>query len=181
MTLWAVVVIFVAGLNPIRTCRGIGDAPALAVALSASAAAVIYAVIAFVAATVRDDLDVSAPNARIAAGLVLIVVGLHALIAPLPKEPTGTDTAYPWLTPLLFPVWLRPDLALVALAAHGLPGIASVALGATIGLGVAALWWWLLRARRDTQPNIERAWGAVFGAAAVLAAVRLTLDGVFGL
>lgn len=178
MTVWAVVLAFVGALDPFRR-RGCLTVPKRAdVVLGAAVAGVAYVALAVAAATGRDALDVSAPNARLAAALVLVAVGLHAIIAPLPNLPPD-PAPRAWLAPVCFPVLLRPDLALVALAADGAAGIGVVAAGAVVGLVATVAWW--ATGGRVVGPRVERGLGALTGALLVLAAVRLLLDGLFAI
>ena len=176
MTIWAVVLVFVGALNPFRRRGALSVERAHDVVVGSVVALGVYVAISLVANGARDALDVSAPNARIAAGLVLLAVGLHATLAQLVVYPLGA-TRRAWLVPVLFPVLLRPDLALVALAADGAAGVAIVSIAAALALGATAAWW-------ATRGNVasgraERGLGAATGAVLVLAAVRLLLDGVF--
>ena len=180
MTVWAVILAFVAASNPVRrrTCLSIQDTRS--VAIGAALACVAYTVIAVVGVAARDALDVSAPNARVAAGLVLLTVGLHAVVAPLPAPQPTITTPTRWLVPVLFPVFLRPDLALVALAADRASDVASVVLAAVLGVGLV-VWLWVRGGSSRRGGTFERAVGAVLGAVTVLTAVRLLLDGVFAI
>ena len=179
MTVWAVVVAFVGATNPFRRRTALSVPHIRTVAGGAGAALASYALLAIAGANVRDTLDVSAPNARIAGGLVLVVVGLHALVTP-PTAPMLMDhAARAWLNPVWFPVLMRPDLAVVALAAQDAGGVASVVVGAAVALGATVCWWNARRGSTATVTRVERALGAMSGVALVVAAVRLLLDGVF--
>lgn len=178
MTVWAVVLAFVGALDPFRR-RGCLAGPRRAdVLLGAAAAGAAYVAVAVVAAGGREALDVSAPNARLAAALVLLAVGLHAIVTPLPTLPPD-PAPRAWLAPVCFPVLLRPDLALVALAADGAAGVGVVAAAAAAGLLATVAWW--ATGGRAVAPRVERGLGAVAGALLVLAAVRLLLDGLFAI
>jgi small neutral amino acid transporter SnatA (MarC family) len=185
MTVWAVLVAVVAATNPFRRRVALDVRSAHAVLAGAATAAAVLALCALAGAGLRDALDVSAPNARIAAGLVLAVVGLHAVVARVERpdtRPAGTARTA-WLVPVAFPVLLRPDLALVAFASE--PGDVAPLIGAVVlAFALTAAWWWSWRAGADpaARPSaVERALGAVLGAALVVAAIRLVLDGVFAL
>ena len=178
MTVWAVFVAFAAASNPVRrrTCLSVRDTRS--VAIGGVLACIAYTVIAVAGVTVRDALDISAPNARVAAGLVLVAVGLHAVVASPPAPQLTVTASTRWLMPVLFPVFLRPDLALVALAADRATDIASVVLAAVVGV-VLVVRWWACRGSSSRGSMLERAVGVVLGAATVIAATRLLLDGVF--
>lgn len=179
MTVWAVVVAFVGATNPFRRRTALSVPHMRTVVGGGVAALASYGLVAIVGANVRDTLDVSAPNARIAAGLVLVVVGLHAL-ATAPTAPMlMDDAAHAWLNPVWFPVLLRPDLAVVALAAHDAGAVASVVVAAAVAFGATAYWWNAHGRSTASVTRVERALGAASGVALVVAAVRLLLDGVF--
>jgi small neutral amino acid transporter SnatA (MarC family) len=181
MTVWAVLVCFLGAANPVRRRRCMVVAEARQVHLGAAAALVAYAVLALLGAAVRGALDVSTPNMRVAAALVLVVVGLHAVVAPLPAPHEAIDGRSAWLVPVLFPVLLRPDLALVAFAADRASGVLVVIAGALVALAAVVAWWSAGPTSTRTSTAWERGVGAVFGVATVAAAVRLLLDGVFAL
>ncbi len=182
MTTWAVVLAFVGAVNPFRRRSALNVCELRTVALGAAVTFAGIGVCALVGATLRDALDVSAPNARIAAGLVLLVVGLHAVVArvddPAHFGAPGTERLA-WLAPVAFPVLFRPDLALVAFAAEA-GDLAPVAVGAALALAATA-GWWHHRGASAPVDRAERAAGAALAVALALAAVRLVLDGVFAL
>lgn len=178
MTVWAVLVAFTGALDPFRRRGCLSVTRRRDVVLGAVLAGTAYVAIAALGTTVREALDVSAPNARLAAGLVLLAVGLHAVITPLPRLAV-VDAPRAWLAPVAFPVLLRPDLALVALAADGAPSLASVVGAATLALALTVVWW--DRAPAHVGARVERGLSAVLGALTVLAAVRLLLDGLFAI
>ena len=184
MTVWAVLVAVVAATNPFRRRVALDVRDLRTVLAGAGVAAAALGACALVGATVRDALDVSAPNARIAAGLVLAVVGLHAVVARIerPTDAAGSpsDDRRAWLAPVAFPVLLRPDLALVALASEA-GDIAPVVGAVVLAFGLTAVWWRRAAGATARPTAIERGLGAVLGAALVVAAVRLLLDGVFAL
>ena len=181
MTVWAVVIAFFGATNPFRRRTALSVPRVRTLVGGAVGAVTSYAVLAIVGANARDTLDVSAPNARIAAGLVLVVVGLHALATAPPAPMPMDDAARAWLNPVWFPVLMRPDLAVVALAAYDAGGVASVAVAATVAFAATVGWWNARGGSTVTVTRVERALGAVSSVALVVAAVRLLLDGVFAL
>ena len=176
MTIWAVALAFVAALDPFRRRGALSVTRRADVVAGAALAGAGYVVLAALGTTVRDALDVSAPNARLAAGLVLLAVGLHSTVAALPAF-APADAPRAWLVPVCFPVLLRPDLALVAFAADGAPAIGVVAVAAAVGLGATVAWW--QTHGRPVGPRVERGLAHVLGVVLVVAAVRLVLDGLF--
>lgn len=179
MTTWAVVVAFVATLDPFRRRDALSVQHARDVRAGAALATVAYALLAVLGATARDALDVSAPNARLAAGLVLLVAGVHATVARPATHPTEPPSRTDWLVPVCFPVLLRPDLALVALAADGAASVATTVIAAALATAAAAAWWSL--GPPDADRRLVRGASAVLAVALVVAAVRLLLDGLFAL
>ena len=197
MTVWAVVLAFLGAANPFRRRGCLSVLDQWQVLLGATAALVGYTLLALAGASLRDALDVSTPNLRVAAGLVLLVVGLHAVVAPLAPASPPVASRTGWLVPVLFPVLLRPDLALVAFAADRSSGVVTIVFSAAIALAAVTIWWLRFppRSRSATSAGaagnfdggnhahrgLERSMGAVLGVGTVVAAVRLMLDGVFAL
>jgi small neutral amino acid transporter SnatA (MarC family) len=186
MTVWAVLAGVVGATNPFRRRTALDVARLRTVVAGAAAAAAALVACAVAGATLRGALDVSAPNARITAGLVLAVVGLHAVVARVeqPAPPAGGDDApAAWLVPVAFPALFRPDLALVAFASEA-GDLVPVTVAVGTAFALVALWWHV-RTRAGSLPApvtaTERGLGALLGAVTVLAAIRLVLDGVFAL
>jgi small neutral amino acid transporter SnatA (MarC family) len=181
MTVWAVVLAFAASTNAFRRRTALSVPRDRDVVAGAGAALATYVLLAVLGTTLRDTLDVSAPNARIAAGLVLIVTGLHAAVTAVPAPMPIEYGPRAWLSPAWFPVLLRPDLALVALAADNAGSVVAVVVGATLALAKTAAWWRHRGGSSAAPTRVERALSAFVGVALVVAAVRLLLDGVLGI
>jgi hypothetical protein len=109
--------------------------------------------LAWLSEPLLDRLDVSAPNWRIAAGLVLVAGALVDLV--------GRS-----VEPLLF----RPELGMLAIQTGRDHGVWATALAAAIGLVTLVVW-------RRTSKGVGRAVALVQVGLAVL----LVLDGVFAL
>lgn len=152
--------------------------------------AITLCMIAATSGPLLDVLEISPPNARIAAGLTLAILCLVQLIRP-PRAASGTNppeqggrpaqaTRQGWLVPLAFPILLRPELLLVALSGgrdHGLlPVVAATiaALAATYLLGRSG-------ENGQLSPGLIRGLAALGSALGVLAAVDLILDGVLSI
>jgi small neutral amino acid transporter SnatA (MarC family) len=138
-------------------------------------ALVVVALVALAAAggAVLDALDVSDPNAAIAAGLVVVLTTVLDLVrrTPVPVElPDGPVAA---LVPLAWPLGLRPGAAVLAVAA----GSDEVTAGVAVGVVVAAVLAVAMVARRPSEPvrGGVQALGAVLG---VAAGIDLLVDGV---
>ncbi len=129
------IIAMAAALNPARRVRELsnveGPGPLMLGGLIALAG---YLAVAAVAPSLLDGLDISDPNAQIAAAFV---VGIRALIEifsqpkpePLPRNPTLCV-----LWPVTFPALLRPELTVLALAVGSALGVGPVVIGALIGL-----------------------------------------------
>jgi hypothetical protein len=132
------IIVLAAAINPARRGRElsgvVGSGP---VAIGALIALAGYLAAAAVAGSLLDGLDISDPNAQIAAAFV---VGIRALIdvfvAPKP-EPLPTNRALVPLWPVTFPALLRPEIVVVAIAVGSALGVGPVAAG--VGIGLAAV------------------------------------------
>jgi small neutral amino acid transporter SnatA (MarC family) len=123
-----------------------------------------------------DALDVSAESFRLAAGLVLGVEGLYALVLARPAlepELPGHGAA---LVPLAFPLLLRPGVVTLAVSAGG-DGAELTAIGAlAVALSLAALAGALGSSRRSEALLV--AGGRLLGALEVAAGVALAVDAI---
>lgn len=133
-----------------------------------------------------DAVDISAPTARIACGLLLVAMGILALGSPGPDPEPALAGWRAALVPIAFPTLLTPGLAaltVVGAADHAAPvalGVAAVGL-ATVPLVVA------LPTSRELSPRTGRpvsdrvlgGLGRVLAALLVVAGLGLLFDGVF--
>ena len=144
---------------------------ALAVCLSGLLAMV--AIFAWLSDPVLETLKVSEPNARIAAGIGLLVVAIHDMFASAPAPEPGFSGLWGGLVPMAIPVAFTPGAAGLAIAVGADLGVAA-AVGSTIPalavVGVVTLTpiplSWTSWVTRST---------AMFGA---VVGVLVTLDGV---
>jgi small neutral amino acid transporter SnatA (MarC family) len=120
---------------------------------SLTAAWVGVIVLAWFSGPLLDRLDVSAPNWRIATGLVLVVAAIVDLFGKRVE-----------------PVLFRPELGALALQTGRDHGVAATALAAAIGLATLVVW------RRDNT-----ALGRAVALVQIALAVALLLDGVFAI
>jgi len=153
------------------------------VAFGAAAMVVVVVVIAAVASPLLDALDVSAPNLRIGAGLVLAVVSAHDVVRrppPAGAALAGTGAA---LVPVLFPVLLRPEVALLALAIGADHGVAFSALSGVVAMAAVVAWHAFATPRAERAPvaRVERGLGVLDAGLAAAAAVAIIADGVFAI
>jgi small neutral amino acid transporter SnatA (MarC family) len=170
VNLAVLVLAMVAALNPpARAVRLRHLDPRRAVGAAAVTVAVVLA-LAALAGPLQTLAEVSGPNLRVAAGLVLTVAGLVDLVRrpDLVDLPPGARAAF---VPAAFPVLLEPQVAILALSAGADRGVAVTALMAT---GVLVLW---LGAGRVLSALL-RPTARLVGAIGVVAGTALVLDGV---
>lgn len=139
-----------------------------------------YVVLAAVSGPLLDGLDISAPNARIAAGLTLGLGAMFDLFRRAPDPTSVPEGPMAALAPAFFPALFRPDIGVLALSAGADRGVAVVLVGSAVGLG-ACVAWLALAHRTVTGPlgvRIEQGLGFLATAATVWLAVDITVDGV---
>ena len=169
-----------ATVNPARVPLGLPDgAPRarLGLVLEASLAALLLAVAGLAAADpLLGALDVSEESLRIATGVILLAGGLRASVAPRPSSDPGLPGRLAALVPVLFPLLLTPELALVVLSA-GADERHAAALGGLAAALVVAASTALVR-RTETAESLLLASARLLGAVLVLAGVAYVVDGV---
>jgi small neutral amino acid transporter SnatA (MarC family) len=176
MTLTLLVLAMVPAANPFRALAARPDgrrAAPLALALAATVVGGLAA--ALVSGPLLDLVDVSGPNARIAAGIALLAVTAKDLFARPPSPEPALPGTLAGLVPLAFPVLFSPALALLAVAGASERGVA-VAVGAVaLSLVPAAI---VLAApgRRGARLGT-----ATVGAAGAGIAALVVLDGVYAI
>lgn len=177
MTVWMAFLATMLAVNPPRRALELDPRPRLAVA--ALGAAVVWAavvVVAWVSDPLLSALDVSDPNWRIAAGLVLAVRGLVDLVLAPRPFPEGWSGRAEALIPVAFPVLARPEVVAIGLAVGTDQGVvvAGAATAFALAAAVAAMTWWTRRAP-------ARAVAAVISAAAAAVGITLVVQGVLDL
>ncbi len=95
---------------------------------------VTIAFFAWVSAPVIDALGVSEPDARIAAGIALLVVAIRDMAAPGPMPQPGLGGSLAGLVPMMVPVAFTPAVAALAIAIGAESGVVG-----TVGVAVPAL------------------------------------------
>lgn len=168
-----VVLALVGALGPARIPALAPEARTDLAAMGQALVAVVLVVLAAAGGAILDALDVSDPNAAIAAGLVVVLTAVLDLVRriPVPVElPAGPVAA---LVPLAWPLGLRPAAAVLAVAAGADDVTAGVAAGAVVAVVLAVT----MVARRPSEPvrGGVQALLAVLGAAA---GIDLLVDGV---
>jgi hypothetical protein len=160
---WLWVVALLLALNPARAAFGIPRAwrsvAELAV-IGGAIGALFVCVAAAVGDVLLDALDVSAPSAWTAAGIVAVLAGAVDLIARPPRPEPGLPGRLAALVPVAIPVVARPALLVLALAAGNV--LVSVGAMAVDGPGGRVLVWA----------------GRVVAAALVCCGVLLAIDGI---
>jgi len=114
--------------------------PALVVCLGALVALVVA--FSWLSDPILDALGVSAPNARIAAGIALLVVAAHDLFGAAPTPEPGLSGPLAGLIPMAFPVVFTPASAALAIAIgvdHGVVITAGIAIPALALVAVVVL------------------------------------------
>jgi small neutral amino acid transporter SnatA (MarC family) len=119
---------FVAAVNPCRTRLALTGSRA-ALALGSLIALAAGAALAAAGGVLLDALDVSPESFRLAAGLVLTLEGLRALVLPRPAAEPELPGLGAALVPVAFPILLQPGVVVLALAAGG-DDVAGEAIGA---------------------------------------------------
>ncbi|QQS25206.1 MAG: hypothetical protein IPM43_02085 [Actinomycetota bacterium] len=166
----AAVVLFV--VNPVRFgCGAPTDRRKAAAGIAVAAATV--AVIAALGATLLEALDVSVPTAVVAAGLAVVVGGVVTALHPGAERGPSLPGWGAALVPAAVPLLLRPELAVLALAAG--PGGRTVAVVAgLVAAGAIGL------VARPVHEGRLAVWAVrATGVLAVALGVFLLVDGVF--
>ena len=143
------------------------------VALGAGLALAGHGLLALAADPLLDELDVSAPNARIAAGFVVAVGAIVDLARrPDPDGPALTGRAAA-VVPVAFPLLLRPDLGALAVSGGADPGVGWTVLA--LALAMASV----VAAHRLLPESVANPLAHLVGVAAIGAGFLTVLDGVF--
>ena len=181
---WLIAVALVAGINPFRLAPGLprGDRARpermLVAALGSGAAGAVLVGLGIVGPAVVDWLSVSDPTLRVAAGVVLAVSTVVALVVGGPAAEPALAGRGAALVPVAVPFVLRPEVGLVALS-----GGADGHLGAVVGGLLAAAVLVALAALpdlgdRSVAERVQRWSGRVAAAVGLLAGLTLLVSGV---
>ena len=177
MTLTLLVLAMVTAANPFRalSARPTGPtAPALLAAVGTTGLLVIGS--AAISGPLLELVDVTGPNARIAAGIALLVVALKDVFAAPPGPEPALGGWRAGVVPLAFPVIFSPALALLAVAGASERGVPLAVAAAVIAVAPVVLV--LLAAPRSTplRPLV-----AAVGVAGTGVAALVVLDGVYAI
>ncbi|MDY7103965.1 MAG: hypothetical protein S0880_22505 [Actinomycetota bacterium] len=183
-SVWVVAAVLVALVSPPRRAE---EMPASgrarrdrlrAASVGAALAAVVYLALALAAMPVLDALRISGPNARIAAGLVAVLVGALTLPASEPDELGGASGLRVVLVPVLFPMLVRAEVAVLVLSASADHGIGPTVLAVAVGLGAFVAW---LAANHRIARAVSTGTSRVLALVAVAGGVDLLIDGVLAI
>jgi small neutral amino acid transporter SnatA (MarC family) len=177
------VVALVLAANAPRRRPALSTDDTVTVALGGLLAALLFVALAAVASPLTDALDISRPNLRIAAGVVLAVVSMHDLVWRRPRPGAALPGRGAALVPVFFPVLARPEIGLLAMSVGADHGVLFTALAAGLSMAVV-VGWHALATPRVEQPVFARVEGGaarVDAALALAAAVAVTADGVFAI
>lgn len=181
---WLIAVALVAGINPFRLAPGLprGDRSrserVLVAALGAGAAGAVLVGLGAVGPAAIDWLSVSDPTMRVAAGVVLSVAGVVALVVGGPAAEPSLAGRGAALVPVAVPFVLRPEVGLVAVS-----GGADGHLGAVAGGVLAAVVLVALAALSDLDDGsvaerVQQWSGRLVAAVCLLAGLALLVSGV---
>jgi small neutral amino acid transporter SnatA (MarC family) len=155
--------------------------PLVTAAVGVTLAVAGLGALAWISGPLLDLLDSSAPTARIAAGLVLVVSAAAEVVRRPPDEPVAGPGWRAGVVPLAVPLLVRPAAAVVALSAGADRGVLLVIAGAAVaGLMAAAAGAATAGPHRGATAAAVLRWAAVVASAgALLVGVALAVDGVF--
>jgi small neutral amino acid transporter SnatA (MarC family) len=166
---------FVAAVNPCRTSLALPRSPAV-LALGSLVALAAGAALAAAGSVLLEALDVSPESFGLAAGLVLVLEGMRALVLPRPADEPELPGLGAALVPVAFPLLLQPGVVVLALAA-GADDVAGRATGAL----AAALFLVTLAGARPIGARGEAlfaAGGRVLGALEIAAGAALAVEAI---
>jgi small neutral amino acid transporter SnatA (MarC family) len=175
----------VAATNPPRRRVSLSTDRVDAVVLGAGLVAALWIAFGALASPLLDALDVSRPNARIAAGLVLTVVAARDAV----WRPPAAGAALPgWragFVPVFFPVLARPEVGLVALVLGADRGMGWSVLGGVLVFAAVVGWFALARGRATARDRlflrVERGLGVVLSVLAVALGITMVVKGVLAI
>jgi small neutral amino acid transporter SnatA (MarC family) len=153
--------------------------------LAGSVAATVLLVLAVLLGDdIIDALDISPPNWRIAAGVLLILGSLHAFVSRNPFAGTHHEghSSPDWLPAARLALWLAGPPALGVAIAHGVDRGAVRAVAAIVVAVLAVLAVELAQSRWSGRAGFVAAREAarLTAVGAVVLALRLIMDGVDG-
>jgi len=178
---WLVVLSLLAALDPARTAAALGSTPhERRLGIVGAGAAIAAGVLILVAAlgdSILEGLDITDETWRMAAGIVVGLAGVKALLGgpttPLPAPLTRPLHA---IVPVAFPLLLRPESVVLAVL-YGATESTTLAFGA-IALGVVAAGAAAVATTPAPGATTVAALTRMMGALLVVAAVALVVAGI---
>jgi len=178
-----VILAFVVAVNPARLYGALPRADdrrsrVLVTVLGGAGSLAVYAALAAVAESLLDWLDVAPASMRIAAGLVLLVAGGRDLVG---RPPAAEPALRGWqaaIVPVAIPLLLRPELAVLAIAAGADDGFVATVVAATLAVLLVVISAWA-PAEPAPLPARVRDWLVRLTAVALIAvAAAIAVDGI---
>lgn len=172
MNPWLTALTVIAATNPVRRGVALGAAkPAVVGAGAAAALAVLVGLAAVASSLVSDVVRVSPPTFRVAAGLVVALAALVALVRRAQRAVPGLDERGAWAAPVAFPHLLGPA-TVFGIAALGTDhGVALGGVTALIAVGLTA-------AVSRLKSRIRKRWSAAVDAVGLVGGLALLAAGV---
>jgi small neutral amino acid transporter SnatA (MarC family) len=140
MSGWLLVVAMVAAVNPFRSRVGLREAiplPGLVVGAAVGIGGV--ALLAAVAASLLDALQITPETFLIAAGLVAIIAGARTIFFPRPRVEPVLSGWREGLWPIAYPRILSPEVMALSLGLVSQRGLAPLVAAASGGVVALAL------------------------------------------
>jgi small neutral amino acid transporter SnatA (MarC family) len=183
MNVWLGIAALVISVNAPRRRAALSVDDTRVVAIGAALAAGALVVFGAIATPLIDALDVSAPNLRIGTGLVLAVVSVYDLVWRPPSPGAALAGRSAAIVPVFFPVLVRPEVALVALALGADHGVAITAGAAVLAMAVVTGWHAIATPRVQAGPfrRVERGLGMLDAGLGAAIAIAIAADGVFAI
>ncbi len=175
MSLWFVVLSVVAAANPPRIAELLSATPQedreRPLTIGTSILAVILIVLAGLGSPILDVLELSDETWRIAAGAVAVLAAARVVIAPLRPVPELGRNAHAGV-PVVFPVMLVPELALLMVLWGATEGVSVVAVALSVGIAAVRIW------GRSNGGPVNRGAAKLLAALLVVVGIGLLVAGI---
>ncbi len=178
MTLWFIYSTYIAAVNPARLRLALPDSDGRArpgpLAVGTAIAMAVSAVLIAVSSDLLAALEISPETWRMAAGIVIGIVGVRVLAFPQRAEEPQLSGSWAGLVPVAFPLLITPELiALVTIFGATEPAVRSIggvaaALALGLGSGFAAY----------RRPSLWSATARLFGALLILGGIAMLVEGI---
>ncbi len=173
-----------ATINPLRVWSGVpGRSRGPRIQYAAAGAVIVVAVTALISGCsgpLLKALNISAPTARIAAGVALVVIGGRDMIVGPAHPPAAESRPSAKIVAIALQHLFAPGLAILAISAGADLGV----LGAVTAIGVGLIGFMAVAAQPPPRRShfvalVARAGHGVTGTAAALLGAALCANGVF--